>query len=291
MRRYPLAVWTFAFAGPAFAQPVPPPANAQEIVVQGERDRDRQLRDFVGALTPTPRHPYDGQIGRFEWSVCPVVFGLGKAQNEAIAARIRQVGAAIGAELDKQPCVGNSLVIVADDKDATFAWMKRKLPGYFVNSAGRRLVIRQDKSHAIGWHVTDLLNADGTQATVTPNGVYIVKALYLSHLQAASRPHFLGSVLIVDRAALRGLTTTEFGDYAAMRTFAQIDPSGLKGQSAPTILTVLDASMNAAVPLTLTEWDLAFLRGLYGARVNQYAVTERGEIGRSMRKQLSRPGE
>jgi hypothetical protein len=45
------------------------------------------------------------------------------------------------------------------------------------------------------------------------------------------------------------------------------------------------------VPLTLTEWDLAFLRGLYGARVNQYAVTERGEIGRSMRKQLSRPGE
>ncbi len=44
-------------------------ANApSEIVVTGRRDLNEQIRDFVGALTPASSQ---GQLGRFEWAVCP----------------------------------------------------------------------------------------------------------------------------------------------------------------------------------------------------------------------------
>jgi len=293
MRTLILAALGLAFANSAGAQQLPPPANQQEIVVEGTRDRDRQVQDFVKALTPAP--PYSGQLGRFEWSVCPRVFGLRPQQNEAVAARIREVGRAVAIPVAGEPCRGNALVIVAGDKKAMIKWMKQHLPGYFVNSAGRRLTIREDGSHATSWHIPDLLNTDGTQATIDHNGIYHVKG-EASHVRPTARPHFLASVLVIDASALVGLTTTEVGDYAAMRTFAQTDPTKLGSRPAPpTILTILDAPDGATLPLTLTEWDFAFLRGLYSSEKNQYAVTQRRQIARSMRSELDaakdHPGE
>ena len=74
-----------------------------------------------------------------------------------------------------------------------------------------------------------------------------------------------------------------------MRSFAQLNPLEMKDQSVPTILRILDAPAGTAVPLTLTRWDLAFLRGLYGSAYNQYAGTQQREIKRSMLKDLARP--
>lgn len=69
-------------AGAGTAQAAPPPVEKNSaIVVQGTRDRDRQIRDFVKDLTPAPIR---GQLARFELPVCPVVLGIADAQAKVI---------------------------------------------------------------------------------------------------------------------------------------------------------------------------------------------------------------
>ena len=81
---------------------------------------------------------------------------------------------------------------------------------------------------------------------------------------------------------------TQVADYAAMRIFARTDPAKLKG-SAPTILDILEAPMGSAVPVTLTDWDLGFLRSLYASHGRQYANRQRKEMEGLLRKDLTQP--
>jgi hypothetical protein len=69
----------------------------------------------------------------------------------------------------------------------------------------------------------------------------------------------------VQANALSGLTTMQFADYAAMRTFARTDPRTTALPAADTILKVLDAPMGSEVAMSITAQDLNFLRGYYDA--------------------------
>jgi len=96
------------------------------------------------------------------------------------------------------------------------------------------------------------------------------------------------AALVIERRALDGLTTTQLADYAAMRLFARTAPERLAGSTAPTILTIIEAPMGSAVPITLTDWDLAFLRGLYASHNNLYAAEHRSRISRRIANELGR---
>jgi hypothetical protein len=74
------------------------------------------------------------------------------------------------------------------------------------------------------------------------------------------------SILVVQANALSGLTTTQFADYAALRTFARMDPRQVALPASDTIIKVLDAPMGTAVPESITASDLNYLRGYYSAR-------------------------
>jgi hypothetical protein len=71
-----------------------------------------------------------------------------------------------------------------------------------------------------------------------------------------------------------------------MRAFAKTDPSRLEKPAAPTILTLLDTPNGGAVPITLTEWDLAYLKALYGSTTNRLAGQQSGEMAQKMAKDL-----
>ena len=262
-------------------EPPSPPADAQEIVVEGQRDREQQVREFVRTITVPERN--FGQLGRFELTACPLVVGLGPSQDRKVEQRMKQVALAGGIESGGQRCIPNVFVFIADDKERTIKWMGRHTPYLFVHANGRAVVISHDKSPATAWHLL------GTKDRAGRESDFYVYGETPSLIRPMARPHFLASVLVVEARALAGLTTTEFADYAAMRSFAQLDPLKMKDRSVPTILTILDAPTDTAVPLTLTGWDLAFLRGLYGSEYNQYAGTQQREIGRSMLKDLTRP--
>lgn len=261
-------------------------ANEAEIVIEGRKERQRQIRRFVGALTDAPIR---GQIARFEWKVCPVAVGIPDHQANRVVQRLRRVGQTAGVPLADPGCEANAIIIVTPEKKETMRMIRREYPQLFRTDLGER--IRPDVAAPVSaWQVQGRLTQDGQDVPVAQGnmGTYyeteVTRAS--SRLSPATRPHFKATVLVVQLDALRGLTLTQFADYAAMRIFAQTDPSRLDRSTVPTILNIVDTPMGAEVPLTLTQWDLSFLRALYGSAENRYAEQQRQEMRRRLENDL-----
>lgn len=273
-----------AFASPVAAQAPPPAAEPSEIIVQGHRYRDQDVRDFIDALTQTRM---GGQLSKFDWAVCPAAVGLSEHHRRAIANRMRQVAVAAGIKVADANCRPNALVIVTRDKKQLIQGMRRKYPAYFKDALGDRIKPDNQPGPVTAWHVEGRLDSNGIAAAQNRESkYYIVESYDSSRLIPASRPAFAAGILVVELRALAGLTATQLADYAAMRLFARTDPARLKNGTAPTILHAIDAPMGSAVPITLTHWDLGFLRALYSAGPNQFANRQRNEMKQSLRKEL-----
>jgi hypothetical protein len=282
-------------AAPLSAQPkATSAAHDSEIVVQADRDRERQIKRFVDALTPAA--PYNGQIARFDFQVCPAVVGLAPAQNDAVAERMRRVAEAAGIGVaDRSKCRPNALVMITRDKEELIKALRRKHPVFFYDQAGRPLIIPKQTGPVTAWQVEGRLAGEGRNISMDEfENYYVVESPGASsRLRPATHPHFIASVVVIQLSALDGLTTTQVADYAAMRAFARTDPARLKPPVPPTILTVVEAPMDSEVPVTLTELDLSFLKALYASPNGHYAGRQRHEIRRLVKNDLkrSRPAE
>src|SRR5690348_15475861 len=94
-----------ALAAPAVPQPGP--AGDQAIVITGQKDSAKAVRDFVRALTPVDSN---GQMSRFEHQVCPAVFGVPEPQARAVEDRIRLVAKSVGIVVGGAHCTPNVLL-------------------------------------------------------------------------------------------------------------------------------------------------------------------------------------
>ncbi|HEX8381497.1 MAG TPA: hypothetical protein VF619_13230, partial [Allosphingosinicella sp.] len=168
--------------------------------------------------------------------------------------------------------------------------LARRYPHFFTTvSRGEMRRLMKGEGPAAAWQMQGpMLNADGREIGEEEGVAANRTGRAASRISTAVRPQFAAAVVVVERSALDGLTTTQLADYAAMRLFARTDPERLATSAAPTIVTILEAPMGSPVPLTLTEWDLAFLRGLYSGSNNLYAASRRSEIGNRIAGALQR---
>lgn len=273
-------------AGVALAQTTPPADTGPEIVVTGNPDLDGQVRDFVGALTVAP----SGQLSRFERAICPAAVGVAPGQKEAVTARIRRVAQAANIAVAKGKCTPNVLLVVTDDKAVFLEAMLKKHPDYFGDMSPKEVrKLARAPGPAAAWHVQGpKVSADGVELSEGGRDPYINRTTRVdSRITSAARPQFAAAAVVVEAKALDGLTTLQLADYAAMRAFSRGDPSKRPG-TAPTILKVLETPMGEEVPITMTPWDLAFLRSLYSAPANLAAAAQRSDIARGVTKQLDK---
>lgn len=267
------------------APPPPQQKSSPEIVVQGRRDVERQIDNFVRVLTDTPM---EGQISRFDWAVCPTVAGLSSRQNIEAAERMRAVAEAAGLNVARPGCKANVLVVVADDSKKFVDWLRNKEPRFFEGVSPKEMGLLSRGGPAEAWHVEGRLDADGREVPYDRiKGEYINERTDVpSRLSTDSRPNFTAAIVVLDSHALGGLTVAQLADYAAMRAYARTDPSLLAKSSAPSILTILDAPVGSSVPVTLTEWDMAYLKSLYASNGNRLAGQQRQEMKRKMADEL-----
>ena len=249
---------------------VPPPAPESPIVVQGIHDRDKKLSRFIKELTPAPVH---GQIARFDVPVCPAVAGVSDEQESYIEARF------------------------ARNKNDLLKQLEDHRPEYFPASWSSWHIheLEHDPYPVVAWQFEGQFWADGRPIAggTTASGISDILQLQrtiepLTRLRPSARHAFVTSIVIVQHDALAGLTTTQLADYAAMRAFVRTDPKQLHAAASDTILGVLDAPMGSAVPLTLTSWDLSFLKAFYASNKNSFAEYQRSEMQALMRRELDR---
>jgi hypothetical protein len=255
---------------PAHAQELEDQGPGDQIVVTGERAadaraREEQARDFVGALMPTQGRSMARQFD----DVCPFVTGLNPAQNQAVTERLRRVAAAAGVNVGGAGCAPNTFLIVTRDKRAFINALAQRRPESFVESGESMGGIR----------VRRLANTPGPAAAWQLTGS---RSINPSRIRPNGELGFDASALVVESRVLPGLTTTQLADYAAMRLLAKLDPARLPATSPPTILKILEAPMDSEVPITLTQWDLGLLRGLYAGSPGLSGSGQRSEIAREV---------
>lgn len=279
------------FTGAAAAAPPDRSGDSSAIVVEGVKNRDQQIRQFIRQLTPAPTR---GQLGRFEMPVCPTVLGIAEAQADVVANRMRTVAKAAGIPVARPGCITNIALIVTPDKARLLKYLERWL-GMFPQQWGSADIHALERSPdaVAAWQTEQMIWDNGQpvssrQMESVPNGSTggYYQFATASRLKPAARYSFVKSVLVIQADALAGLTPTQLADYAAMRAFVRTDPKRLAASSPGTILSIIDAPMGAPVPITLTPWDFSFLKSFYSSTKNMYAEYQRAEMRGLMRREL-----
>ncbi len=257
-----------------------PPSSADapdEIVVVGREAGEKQMRDFVRGLTWAP---HARTIARFEgdW-LCPIAFGLSVRYNQLLTERMRKVAKAAGIGLAPERCTPNAVAIFADDKRATVRQLERERPQMFPEDPIR---LPDEPGRAIAWRVLGKVDIDG----VRTHGVVARSTRPASRLVELVRPVFDLSVVVIERGSLEGFTTVQVADYSIMRLLTTANPARAQDSGAPTIVSILTTPKDQPTPVTLTAWDMSFLRALYALPMNRGAAAQRGLISDRMRRDL-----
>jgi len=248
-----------------------PDRDGGEIVVTGDRDRDRAVRGFVAGITVESEE----QIARFPDPVCPASFGLSGAFNAFVAGRVREVARDAGIRVAAQPCRPNIVIIAAERGEDVLAAIQRRRPALLAGldpSEIRRLT-RMD-GPVRSWQVVEQRGGDGREMERISfirmsNGslIYIGPSRHLntpvaSRLERNVRQDLALSVVIFDLDAIDGMTLAQIADHAAMRSLARTDPEA--APSGRTILALFQDMRAGAVPAgALTSLDAAYLRAVY----------------------------
>jgi hypothetical protein len=164
-------------------------------------------------------------------------------------------------------------VIFTDDKAAFLGKFQARYPKFFSQLQGGGRHLAKAEGPAVAWHLVDVT---GTKAP-EPGGLFF----------SAVTPVVALSVVVVERSALLGLTTTQIADYVLMRTLTDREPGTLDVPNDVTILKALHAPMASALPASLTAWDLAYLKGRYTGHPGRYSTRQAASIRGMMRRALT----
>lgn len=288
-----------ALQSEASAQQPPPAQNNDEIVVTGERMHSI-LRDFVGDIS-APASARENQLARWDHRICTGIFGLtNRDQAQFIADRIAQRAFAIGLDASPSGCRANIVIFVTPDANALAHALARE---YRELMALRRDVnVNTPNMAALDsfatstrpvrwWHVSNTYTADGMRVgdpvggMASENGA-LVRVFDPSRLRRAVRQDFERIIIVVDARQAAGHTLAALSDYLAMVSLAQLAPS-IETAAYPSVLNLFSSDGSVS---GMTNWDIAFLDGLYRApRTANSAHEQEGSIAEHMNRTLNAP--
>jgi hypothetical protein len=241
------------------------PLETVEVTASREKVR-REIQTFVHKVTRL-----EGEfVGRWGAPICPTVVGVSDSQAQFIRHRLIEVQDAVRKhEATTQPkCRPNLFVIITDEADQVVADWKERDPGMF------RWKTREGVSRSGGtgpvrtWHNAIVEPADGSAATGSrlhrglPSGK--PSCPLSGRIVASCWEHITTAVVLVDARATGRVTLTQLADFISVVSLSQIDLSADLG-GVDSILRLFAQPPPEVPPAGLTEWDHAFLNGLYRA--------------------------
>lgn len=288
-----------AFALPARAQ------TDADIVVVGEPVA-QLAQEFVGEISAPSLQ--EDQLARWDEHICVGATGFAVADAQRVIDRISARAATLGLRLGEPGCRANIMVIYAQDSDAVAREIvdnRARVLGYYTSytrsTAGREALetFANTPRPVRWWHVVRNTAADGetlveTNARPGPRsspGYLDVQDTQVirssgTRLQRPTRQDLEYLLVIVDARRVEGIPASAWIDYVAMVSLAQISADALPN-GVPSILNLF-AGGSDAVPAALTDWDEAYLQGLYrAARAAPNTQAQQRQISRRMTESLT----
>lgn len=259
-----------------------------DIVVSARRDAD-QIRSFLDDISLPERSL---NTARFFNKVCVGVVNLRPDAAQLIADRVSLVAEEVGLEAGEPGCTPNILVIATNDgAGLARGLVERKRRAFDPGGSGMvrnrsALEAFQSGDDAIRWwHVAVPVDSHtGQRAVRLPGEEAPMITGVTSRLRTELRHDISRVIVILDMNRLEGLHFGQVADYISMVSLSQVDAGG-NFAGYDSILAMLADNRQIQ---TMTEWDEAYLKALYGAELNQVTKSrQQGEIARLMER--SRP--
>lgn len=245
------------------------------------------VREFVDRITIET----EGQVARFHEPVCVVSRGLPPAHGAVVEERIREIAGGAGIAVDRRPgCLGNVIVLVANQGEAAARVLRRERPDIFrglAPAAIGRALAGQRAVHV--WQSSETRRAEGAPIAdgrdeALRRDAHLLHGVTTSLLRETTRRDLRISVILFDVDALDGLTLTQIADHAAMRGLAPT--RSLAELESPSILTLFSPASANPTPTAATRLDIAYLQALYRTAGEARGSTQRGILTRSVERSL-----
>lgn len=252
-----------------------------DIVVQGRRI-DEQVSGFIDEViaAPSGRGP-----ARWRDSICVGVANIRGEAAQYVVDRVSQVALEVGLEIGEPGCRPNILIIGSPDGAGMARGLVDARPRVFwpggsgMNRSRAALDAFQNSEAPVRWwHISVPVDAQtGTRAVRLPEDEEPIRIERTTsgRLRTAIRNDLNRVIIILDLTKTDGLNFRQIADYAAMVAFSQVDPDAdISGYDS-----VLGLFSHPAATEGLTDWDMAYLKALYAAELNQgAAVHQTGEV-------------
>lgn len=285
----------------AHAQTAPP---QPDVVVTADR-LPEVVRAFIN--TAAAEIPSEDQIARWARPICPGVVGVNAPTGEYIADRIAYRARQVDLEVQGPGCRANIVVFITPDSDRlsrAIADEYRELvgdPNENPGTLGRdALADFVETSRPVRWwHVAHTYTDRGGRiggsmrpfraasfgADSTTLSAPTARVSAPSRLHRTTQQEFDNVLIIVDAQRAQGKTFEALADYVAMVALAQINIDA-EMSAHPSILNLFSSAEQH--PTRLTDWDVAYLEGLYSTTANAMnARQQEREMGRRMVRDLS----
>ncbi|WP_332676957.1 hypothetical protein [Brevundimonas sp.] len=274
----------------AVPQPGPgeDPVELEDVEVTGT-PLNSLIRNFVNEVAA----PNRGRgLARWDERLCVGVVNLRNEPAQYIADRVSTVAEDIGLTAGQPGCTPNVVVVASDNPSALAQEMVEerrrafRMGGSGMDRGGVALrAFETSQAPVRWWQVSMPTNSEtGERAVRLPgecqgscssvmDSAPIINVFAASRLSTQIVDTIFRTIVILDVNQVDKVSLVQLADYVAMVTLAQIDPEADTRQYA-SILNVFETPEAAA---GLTDWDTAYLQGLYDAE----RTRKNGRAGRS----------
>lgn len=284
------------------------PVRLEDVEVTG-RSLNSMIQNFVGSVAAPNANR---GLARWRNAVCVGAVNLQPEAGRYLVDRVSATAQDIGLTPGAPGCTPNLVIMVTDDAPGLSRTLARqhrralRMGGSGMDRGQSALDAFQTSDRPVRWwQVSMPVDAQtGERATRLPSecrgtcgadqpkgapGEGGSSYLYAPNISvfAASRlstqivDDIIKTLVVVDVNQLEGVNADQLADYIAMVAFAQIKPDADTSGYA-SILNVFDAPDETA---GLTQWDLAYLKGLYGTeRTRKNLATGRLEVVASIER-------
>lgn len=283
-------------APPQSAPAAEEPVELGEIEVTG-RPLDAMIRSFVDEVAE-PNHRRG--LARWDDRICVGVANLRTEPAQYIIDRVSTVAEDLGVVPGEPGCTPNVIIVASDDPSTLARELVSerrqafRMGGSGMDRGGDALEAFMASDRPVRWWQVSMPtdSETGGRATRIPGECRnecadpldmapIVQTFAASRLQTQIVDYIFRTVVILDVNQLGRVSGQQLADYVAMVTLAQIDPDADTSRYA-SILNVFDDPETAT---GLTDWDQAYLQGLYDAeRTRKNLRAGRTEIADSIHR-------
>jgi hypothetical protein len=278
------------WALPAWAHTPPP---TEDVTVTADKSRNATHNFTKAFAAPTQ---LSGKIARWQRRLCPLT--LGEKPNTAafITQHVKYVGLAVHAPVNTDASCTPNIEIVFTTTPQDLLDNVRKSEGVLLGYASTSTQL--DKLAQVtrpvqAWYTTETMDCNGMRAIDTgavSNASGDRQFSPPSYAHCGSRivdglvTGFNHILIVIDTTKLAGQEVVPLADYIAMLALTQLNSLDTC-QTQPSIVNIMATGCEHS-ETALTEFDLAYLQGLYRMSAGRKVHMQRNEIGDTMKDRL-----